>query len=143
MCMSSFTSRSPSSIRKLFETDIFAISVLAMFLLGAGMFGAISYLTYFAQIGLGESATNTGVILTPMMLGFIVSSIVGGQLMARTGRYKILVLVGFAVGAFGMFLLSRMTTSTTNGDTGSQHDRHWSGYRRADEPLHDHRTERV
>ncbi|MGO8947712.1 MAG: MDR family MFS transporter [Ktedonobacterales bacterium] len=100
---------------KLFETDIFAISVVAMFILGAGMFGAISYLTYFAQIGLEESATNTGVILTPMMLGFIVSSIVGGQLMARTGRYKILVLVGFAVGAFGMFLLSRMTTSTTNG----------------------------
>jgi EmrB/QacA subfamily drug resistance transporter len=101
---------------KLFETDIFSISTLSMFILGAGMFGAISYLTYFAQIGLGETATNTGVILTPMMLGFIVSSIVGGQLLARTGRYKIIVLVGFAVAAFGMFLLSRMTTSTTNGE---------------------------
>jgi EmrB/QacA subfamily drug resistance transporter len=101
---------------RLFETDIYAISTVSMFILGAGMFGAISYLTYFAQIGLGETATNTGVILTPMMLGFIVSSIVGGQLMARTGRYKILVLTGFVVGAFGMFLLSRMTTSTTNGE---------------------------
>ena len=101
---------------KLFETDIFAISTLSMFLLGAGMFGAISYLTYFAQIGLGQTATNTGIILTPMMLGFIVSSIVGGQLMARTGRYKIIVLVGFVVAALGMFLLSRMTSATTNGE---------------------------
>ncbi len=101
---------------RLFETDIFSISVLSMFLLGAGMFGAISYLTYFAQIGLGETATNTGIILTPMMLGFIVSSILGGQLLARTGRYKFLVLIGFAVAALGMFLLSRMTTSTTNGE---------------------------
>ena len=101
---------------KLFETDIFAISTLSMFLLGAGMFGAISYLTYFAQIGLGETATNTGIILTPMMLGFIVSSILGGQLMARTGRYKIIVLVGFAIAALGMFLLSRMTSATTNGE---------------------------
>lgn len=100
----------------LFKNDIFSISTISMFLLGAGLFGAISYLTYFAQIGLGQTATNTGIILTPMMLGFIVSSIVGGQLMARTGHYKILALVGFAVGSFGMFLLSRMTTSTTNAD---------------------------
>jgi EmrB/QacA subfamily drug resistance transporter len=100
----------------LFQTDIFSISILSMFLLGAGMFGAISYLTYFAQIGLGETATNTGIILTPMMLGFIVSSIIGGQLLARTGRYKVLVLIGFAVAAFGMFLLSRMSASTTNGE---------------------------
>ena len=100
----------------LFKTDIFSISTLIMFLLGAGLFGAISYLTYFAQIGLGETATNTGVILTPMMLGFIVSSILGGQLMARTGHYKFLVLIGAAIGAFGMFLLSRMTTGTSNGE---------------------------
>jgi MFS family permease len=51
-----------------------------------------------------------------MMLGFIVSSVVGGQLLARTGRYKVLALVGFAVAAFGMFVLSRMTTGTTNAE---------------------------
>jgi EmrB/QacA subfamily drug resistance transporter len=100
----------------LFKNDIFSISTISMFLMGAAFFGAISYLTYFAQIGLNETATNTGIILMPMMLGFIASSIIGGQLMARTGRYKVLALAGFAVAAFGMFLLSRMSTSTTNGE---------------------------
>jgi MFS family permease len=87
-----------------------------MFLVSAGMFGAISYLTYFVQIVLGQSATNSGIVLTPMMLGFIVSSIVGGQLLSRTGRYKVMALVGCVVGAIGMFLLSRMTPATTNGE---------------------------
>jgi len=50
------------------------------------------------------------------MLGFIVSSILGGQLLSRTGRYKILAIIGFAVAAFGMFLLSRMTPTTTEGE---------------------------
>jgi EmrB/QacA subfamily drug resistance transporter len=100
----------------LFKNDIFAISTLSMFLVGAGMFGAITYLSPFVQLVLGQSATNSGIILTPMMLGFIVSSIVGGQLLSRTGRYKVLALVGFVVGAVGMFLLSRMTPSTSNGE---------------------------
>jgi EmrB/QacA subfamily drug resistance transporter len=100
----------------LFKNDIFAISTLSMFLVGAGMFGAITYLSPFVQLILGQSATNSGLILTPMMAGFIVSSIVGGQLLSRTGRYKPLAIVGFLVGASGMFLLSRMTPSTTNGE---------------------------
>ncbi len=106
----------PVILPGLFRNDIFAISSLAMFLVSAGMFGAISYLTFFVQVVLGQSATNAGVILTPLMGGFIVSSIVGGQLLSRTGRYKILAIVGFVVGAFGMFLLSRMTPETTNGE---------------------------
>jgi MFS family permease len=85
-----------------------------MFLVAAGMFGAITYLAPFVQIILGQSATNSGIILTPMMLGFIISSILGGQLLSRTGRYKLLAIAGFIVGAAGMFLLSRMTPSTTN-----------------------------
>ena len=51
-----------------------------------------------------------------MMIGFIVGSISAGRCIARTGRYKILALVGFAVGAVGMFLLARMGIDTTNGD---------------------------
>ncbi|HKD77125.1 MAG TPA: MDR family MFS transporter, partial [Ktedonobacterales bacterium] len=101
---------------RLFTNDIFSISVVSMFLLTAGMFGAISYLTYFVQIGLGQSATNSGVILTPMMVGFIISSIVGGQILSRTGKYKVMALTGFVVAALGMFLLARMSTATTNGE---------------------------
>jgi EmrB/QacA subfamily drug resistance transporter len=99
---------------RLLRNSIFTVSVLTTFLLSAGMFGAILYLPYFVQDALGQSATNSGAVLTPLMLGFIVSSIVGGQVLSRTGKYKVMALGGFAVAAVGMFLLSRMTIHTTN-----------------------------
>ncbi len=101
---------------RLMKNSIFSVSMIAMFLLSAGMFGAILYLPYFVQDVQGQSATNSGVVLTPMMLGFMFSSLVGGQLLSRTGRYKLLALFGFAVGAVGMFLLSRMNVNTSNGE---------------------------
>jgi len=99
----------------LFKNSIFSVSVIATFLVSAGMFGAIMYLPLFVQGVIGDSATNSGVVLTPMMLGFMVSSVIGGQLLSRTGRYKVLALVGFAVAAVGMFLLARMDVATTEG----------------------------
>lgn len=101
---------------RLFKSSIFSVSVSATFLISAGMFGAILYLPLFVQDVLGQSATNSGVILTPMMLGFMASSLVGGQLLSRTGRYKALALIGFVVAAVGMFLLSRMGLATSNGE---------------------------
>jgi EmrB/QacA subfamily drug resistance transporter len=101
---------------QLFKNSIFSISTIAMFLVSAGMFGAILYLPLFVQGVLGNSATNSGLVLTPLMLGFIFSSIVGGQLLSRTGRYKILAMIGFIIAAIGMFLLSRMTPTTTQGE---------------------------
>jgi EmrB/QacA subfamily drug resistance transporter len=99
----------------LFHNRIFTVSVIATFLTTAGMFGAIMYLPLFIQGVIGASATDSGVVLTPMMLGFMVSSVIGGQILSRTGRYKILALSGFVVAAIGMFLLSRMTVEATNG----------------------------
>jgi EmrB/QacA subfamily drug resistance transporter len=101
---------------RLFKNSIFLVSVIATFLISAGMFGAILYLPLFVQGVLGDSATNSGIVLTPLMLGFMFSSIVGGQLLSRTGRYKILAIGGFAVAAVGMFLLSRMTITTVEGE---------------------------
>ena len=100
---------------RLFKNSIFLVSTLAMFLLAAGMFGAILYLPLFVQAVTGNSATNSGIILMPMMLGFMFSSVVGGQLLSRTGRYKILAIYGFAVASLGMFMLSRMAANTGNG----------------------------
>ncbi len=110
--------RSPEPIisPRLFKSSIFTISTMTTFLLSAAMFGAIAFLPYFVQDVLGESATNSGVVLTPMMLGFMFSSVVGGQLLSRTGRYKILALVGFAVATVGMLLLWQMDIHTTNGE---------------------------
>src|SRR5579884_393718 len=101
---------------RLFKNSIFSVSTLAMFLLSAGMFGAILYLPLFVQGVLGNSATNSGVVLTPMMLGFMFSSIVGGQILSRTGRYKILAICGFSIASVGMFLLSRMTAATPESE---------------------------
>jgi EmrB/QacA subfamily drug resistance transporter len=101
---------------RLFKNSIFLISAIAMFLVSAGLFGAILYLPLFVQGVLGESATNSGVVLTPLMLGFMFSSLVGGQLLSRTGRYKLLAIGGFAIAAVGMFLLSRMTAITVQGE---------------------------
>lgn len=101
---------------QLFKNSIFTVSTTAMFLVSAGMFGAILYLPLFVQGVLGNTATDSGLILTPMMLGFMFSSIVGGQLLSRTGRYKLLAMFGFIIAAIGMFMLSRMTPSTSQGE---------------------------
>src|SRR5437588_10818414 len=101
---------------RLFKNSIFLVSTIAMFMLSAGMFGAILYLPLFVQAVTGNTATNSGVVLTPMMLGFMFSSLVGGQILSRTGRYKILAICGFIVAALGMFLLSRMTATTGEGE---------------------------
>jgi EmrB/QacA subfamily drug resistance transporter len=98
----------------LFTDRTFAVSAVAGFIAMAGMFGAIMYLPLFVQGVQGNSATSSGMVLTPMMLGFIVSSIVGGQLLSRWGRYKLLLIMGFVVTIVGLWLLSRMGTETTN-----------------------------
>jgi len=109
-----FRATEPILNPRLFKNSIFTVAVAAMFLVSAGMFGAILYLPYFTQDVLLQKATNSGELLTPMMIGFIISSLVGGWLLSLTGRYKILALTGFAVATVGMFLLSRMTVNTTN-----------------------------
>ena len=99
----------------LFKNSIFAVTSVAGFIAMAGMFGAIMFLPLFVQGVLGDSATNSGVVLTPLMLGFIASSIIGGQLLSRTGRYKVMIIVSFAITIVGLFLLSRMGVDTSHG----------------------------
>lgn len=106
--------KEPIIAPSLFKNSIFSVSVLSMFLVSAGMFGAVIYLPLFIQGVLGQSATNSGAVLTPMMLGFMVSSFIGGLLLSKTGRYKVMAVSGFAVAAVGMFLLSRMTVGVAD-----------------------------
>jgi EmrB/QacA subfamily drug resistance transporter len=97
----------------LFRNSIFTISATASSLQSAGMFGAIMFLPLFVQGVMGKTATNSGIVLTPLMLGAIVTSIGAGQLLTRTGRYKVVVIVGFVVAVIGMLLLSRVGVATT------------------------------
>jgi MFS family permease len=73
-----------------------------------GLFGALTFLPLYAQGVLGYSAQDAGLVLSPFMLGFVLGSLVGGQLTTRTGRYKTQTTIGMALAVIGMFLLSRL-----------------------------------
>jgi EmrB/QacA subfamily drug resistance transporter len=96
-----------------FSNRSFSWSVVAVFLSAMTMFGTIIYLPLYAQTVLGKSATSAGLILMPMMLGIVTSSTLAGQIVSRTGRYKLLTLAGMAIGAIGIFLLSQLSADST------------------------------
>jgi EmrB/QacA subfamily drug resistance transporter len=100
---------------RLFENSIFTVSSLASAIQSAAMFGAIMFLPLFVQGVLGKSATNSGVILMPMMLAAMATAIGAGQILAHTGRYKALVVGGFGAVVGGAYLLSLMGVDTSQG----------------------------
>lgn len=97
---------------RLFRDRTFAITSGAGFIVGLGMFGGIIFLPLFLQVVTGASATNSGLLLLPLMAGVLTSSITSGRLITRTGRYKAFPVVGTATMALAMFLLSTMGPST-------------------------------
>jgi MFS family permease len=76
------------------------------------MFGTILFIPLFIQGVIGTTATQSGTVMMPMMIVMISSSIIGGQIISRTGRYKIIGLYGMTVMTIGMFLLSGMGPDT-------------------------------
>jgi EmrB/QacA subfamily drug resistance transporter len=100
----------------LLRNPIVAASVACMALVGMAMFGTISYVPLFVQGVIGTSATSSGVVLTPLMLGAVITSFLTGQLVSRTGRYRWNVVLGPPVLALGMALLWRMDVNTTNAE---------------------------
>ncbi|MFH5800100.1 MDR family MFS transporter [Haladaptatus sp. CMAA 1911] len=87
------------------------------FCLGIGMFGATIYLPVFLQTVLGASATNSGLLLFPLVGGMLVTSAVTGQLMTRLGRYKMFAVIGTVVGTAGYWLLHTMGPATTSTES--------------------------
>lgn len=101
----------------LFKNRIFSVSVITVFLTGVGLFGAILYIPLFIQAIQGDSATSSGNAITPMTIAIVISSIVTGQLVSRTGKYRIVGIVGMAFVTFGMFLLYTMNMDTPRWTT--------------------------
>jgi EmrB/QacA subfamily drug resistance transporter len=93
---------------RFFQNSIFTIISILFLLFGMGFFGAIIYIPTFAQQVLGFSATNSGIILLPMILGLTAGSIVVGQIVNRTGKYKIFIVAGLFVATIGVFTLSSL-----------------------------------
>jgi MFS family permease len=96
----------------LFRNPVISICSLCVFLLGVGMFGVIIYLPLFMQGVLGVSATRSGNLLTPLMMGAVVGSFASGQAVSRTGKYKAVAVIGSICVAIGMVLFARMDADT-------------------------------
>jgi EmrB/QacA subfamily drug resistance transporter len=96
-----------------FTQPVIAVCSVAAFVLGVGMFGTIIYLPLFMQGVLNVSATQSGNLLTPLLMGVVLASIIGGQAISRTGEYKMLGVVGSVLVAIGMVLFARMDADTT------------------------------
>jgi len=109
--------REPILPLDLFRNRTFAASQVALFFIGAAMFATILYVPLFVQGVLGESATSSGAILTPLMLALIGASVAAGQLVSRTGRYKAVLLTSPVVLAVGFWLLSRLDAHSTLHET--------------------------
>jgi EmrB/QacA subfamily drug resistance transporter len=99
----------------LFRLRTFSAAAAASFAVGVGMFGAIMFVPLFVQGVMGESATNAGLVLTPLMLGLVGASVASGQLITRTGRYRWAIVSGPVVMAVGFALLSGLDVGSTRG----------------------------
>ncbi|PYG01889.1 Major Facilitator Superfamily protein [Georgenia satyanarayanai] len=93
----------------LFAEPNFNVTTVAGLLIGVGMFGAIGYMPTYLQMTFGVDATESGLLMIPMMGTMLVTSTVTGQLVTRTGRYKWMPITGSLILAVGLMLLSTLT----------------------------------
>ena len=99
---------------RLFKDRGFSASMTVLFFSGVGMFASIMFLPLFMQVVQGRTASGSGVLLMPLMLGMVFASVLTGQAIARTGRYKVFGLIGMSLASVGMFMLSRLGVATSN-----------------------------
>ena len=111
--VSARTAKEPVLPLKLFRNSVFTVAAAIGLAAGFAMFGALSYLPLFLQVVHGVSPTTSGLYLLPMVLGLLLTSIGSGQLIARTGHYKVFPIVGTAILAVSLFLLSTLDENTS------------------------------
>ncbi|GGF17719.1 MDR family MFS transporter [Subtercola lobariae] len=98
---------------RLFKIPVFAVSSAMAFIVGAAMLGSLTYLPTYFQVVKGSTPTVSGLQMLPLMAGLLLTSTLSGQLISRTGRYKIFPIVGSFLMAVGLFLLSTMGVDTS------------------------------
>jgi EmrB/QacA subfamily drug resistance transporter len=97
---------------RLFKDSVFNVTGLVGLVVGVALFGAASYLPTYLQMVDGASATESGLLMLPMMGGIVGASIVSGQLISHTGKYRAYPILGGALSVVGMWLLSRLEVDT-------------------------------
>jgi len=97
---------------ELFRNRTVTASIVAMFLITFGFFGGVIFLPRWFQFVLGSSATESGYQMLPLMIGVMASSIVSGQIVARTGRYKWMTVGAMALATLGLYLMTGLRADT-------------------------------
>jgi EmrB/QacA subfamily drug resistance transporter len=101
---------------RLFRIRTFTLSAVISFIVGFAMFGAMTYLPTFLQVVRGVSPTLSGVYMLPMVFGLLLSSTVSGQIVSRTGRWKVFPIAGTGVTALGLLLLHKLDEHSSTGE---------------------------
>ncbi|MFI1757135.1 DHA2 family efflux MFS transporter permease subunit [Streptomyces sp. NPDC020571] len=101
---------------KLFRVRTFTLSAVISFVIGFAMFGAMTYLPTFLQVVRGVTPTMSGVYMLPMVFGLLLSSTVSGQIVSRTGRWKVFPVAGTAVTTLGLLLLHRLDEHSSTAE---------------------------
>ena len=97
----------------LFRNRSVSVSLIAVFLAGFGFFGAIIFVPRWFQVVLGSSPTESGYQILPLLAGLIVSSVVSGQIISRTGRYRWLIVMAMALLSIGLLLMTGLHGNTS------------------------------
>ncbi|MFD0407719.1 MFS transporter [Kitasatospora sp. NPDC127116] len=101
---------------RLFRSRTFSLVAVISFVIGFAMFGALTYLPTFLQVVQRVSPTMSGIHMLPMVLGMLLTSIGSGQIVARTGHYRIFPIAGTAVTTVGLLLLSRLDEHSSTAE---------------------------
>jgi EmrB/QacA subfamily drug resistance transporter len=107
---------SPIIKLSLFKDKIFSVTIISSFLNGAAFFGAFLFLSLFLVNVAGVSATESGTSQIPLMLSFVVGSIVATQLVSKTGRYKPFILFGFPMMMLGFYSMTQLDVTSSTED---------------------------
>ncbi|MET8780738.1 MULTISPECIES: MDR family MFS transporter [unclassified Streptomyces] len=101
---------------KLFRVRTFTLSAVISFIVGFAMFGAMTYLPTFLQIVHGITPTLSGVHMLPMVAGMLLSSTGSGQIVSRTGRWKVFPLAGTGITTIGLLLLHQLDEHSSTAE---------------------------
>ncbi|MFD6735904.1 MDR family MFS transporter, partial [Micromonospora aurantiaca] len=111
-----FRAAEPVLPMKLFRVRTFTLAAVISFVIGFAMFGAMTYLPTFLQVVQGVSPTMSGVHMLPMVIGLLLSSTVSGQIVSRTGRWKVFPVAGTAVTTIGLLLLHNLDENSATAE---------------------------
>jgi EmrB/QacA subfamily drug resistance transporter len=107
----------PALPLRLFGNRTFNLAGAISLVVGVAMFGTITYLPTFLQVANGASASNSGLLIVPLMLGLLAASISSGQVVSRTGRYRAFPIVGMALATVAMYLLSTLGVDSSRWES--------------------------